>query len=88
MRPCSLLNVRYCNSAEEGVVKHRTYDPDTKTLKKHATDGDVEMDTVEKNIEGLAEQIIEEDAERRAQELLWHFTHIVDVPPLHLCYQI
>ena len=51
-------------------------------------DGDVEMDTVEKNIEGLAEQIIEEDAERRAQELVWHFTHIVDVPPLHLCYQI
>ena len=28
------------------------------------------MDTVEKNIEGLAEQIISEDAERRAQELV------------------
>lgn len=54
----------------EPIIKHRTYDPETKTLKKHATDGDVEMDTVEKNIEGLAELIIAEDAERRTQELV------------------
>jgi hypothetical protein len=27
-------------------------------------------DTVEKNVQGLAEQIIEEDAEKRAQELV------------------
>ncbi|KAI0685668.1 mRNA splicing factor [Cytidiella melzeri] len=56
----------------EGVIKHRTYDPDTKTLKKHVADGDVEMDTVEKNVDGLAERIIAEDAERRMQELDLH----------------
>ncbi|KAI0819082.1 mRNA splicing factor [Irpex lacteus] len=55
--------------AGEPVIKHRTYDPETKTLKKHVAEGDVEMDTVEKHIDGLAEQIIAEDAERRTQEL-------------------
>jgi ABC-type uncharacterized transport system ATPase subunit len=29
-------------------------------------------DAVEKNIEGLAEQIIQEDSEKRAQELVSH----------------
>lgn len=57
-------------SAGEPVIKHRTYDPETKTLKKHVAEGDVEMDTVEKHIDGLAEQIIAEDAERRTQELV------------------
>lgn len=33
-------------------------------------DEDVEMDTVEKNVEGLEEQIIQEDVERRAQDLV------------------
>ncbi|KAI0086140.1 mRNA splicing factor [Irpex rosettiformis] len=56
-------------SAVDSVITHRTYDPETRTLKKHATDGDVEMDTVEKNVDGLAEQIIKEDEERRIQEL-------------------
>jgi coiled-coil domain-containing protein 12 len=38
-------------------------------------------DTVEKNVEGLAEQIIKEDAEKRAQELVCiHF-----VPPANVC---
>lgn len=38
------------------------------------------MDTVEKNVEGLAEQIIKEDAERRAQDLVsprWSVAHPV-----------
>ncbi len=54
----------------EPVVKHRTYDPETKTLKKHAPDDDFDMDTVEKEVDGLAEQIIKEDEERRAQDLV------------------
>ena len=54
----------------EPVIKHRTFDPETKTLKKHAADEDVEMDTVEKQVDGLAERIIQEDEERRAQDLV------------------
>lgn len=54
----------------EPVIKHRTYDPEKKTLKKHSPDEDVEMDTVEKRVDGLAEQIIKEDEERRAQDLV------------------
>ena len=30
------------------------------------------MDTVEKNVEGLAEQVIKEDEEKRAEELVCH----------------
>lgn len=54
----------------EPLIKNRNFDPETRTLKKRG-DGDVEMeDTVEKDVEGLAEQIIKEDAEKRAQELV------------------
>lgn len=53
------------------MIKNRTFDPETRTLKKHAQSEDVDMeDTVEKKVEGLAESIIAEDAERRAQELV------------------
>lgn len=55
----------------EPLIKSRNFDPETRTLKKRGNDEDLEMeDTVEKNIEGLAEQIIKEDAEKRAQELV------------------
>jgi len=59
---------------EEGspqpFVKNRNYDPQTGTLRKRTRDEDVKMeDAVEKNVEGLAERIIYEDAEKRAQEL-------------------
>ncbi|KIY43508.1 mRNA splicing factor [Fistulina hepatica ATCC 64428] len=59
---------------EEMVIQHRNFDPETRKLKKHsqvvADDGDVQMsDTVEKEVEGMAEKIIAEDEERRAQEL-------------------
>ncbi|GJE96451.1 mRNA splicing factor [Phanerochaete sordida] len=57
---------------DEPIIKHRTFDPERRTLKKHTNDEDVEMDTVEKEVEGLAEKIIQEDAERRAQELDLH----------------
>ncbi|KAF9653073.1 mRNA splicing factor [Thelephora ganbajun] len=54
----------------EPFIKNRNFDPETRTLKKRGNDEDVEMeDTVERNVEGLAEQIIREDAEKRAQEL-------------------
>jgi len=58
--------------SDEPLIKHRTFDPETRTLKKRAKDEDIEMETVEKEIEGLAEKIIQEDAERRAQDLDLH----------------
>lgn len=58
------------HSQVESVVKHRTFDTETRTLKKHDRDEDVEMDTVENQVDGLAEKIIKEDEERRAQELV------------------
>ncbi|KAH9848905.1 mRNA splicing factor [Lenzites betulinus] len=55
---------------EAPVIKHRSFDPETRTLKKRGQEEDVEMeDTVEHQIEGLAEKIIAEDAARRAQDL-------------------
>ncbi|KAI0658798.1 mRNA splicing factor [Cubamyces menziesii] len=58
------------NVDAEPVVKHRSFDPTTRTLKKHTPDEDAQMeDTVEHQVEGLAEKIIAEDAERRAQDL-------------------
>ncbi|KAK0199005.1 mRNA splicing factor [Armillaria mellea] len=52
------------------IIKNRNFDPDSRTLKKRARQEDVEMeDTVEKNVEGIAENIIAEDEQRRAQEL-------------------
>ncbi|KAG8904511.1 hypothetical protein FRB99_001644 [Tulasnella sp. 403] len=46
----------------------RNFDPETRTLKKHVKYDELD-DTVEKNVEGLAERIIAEDEERRQQEL-------------------
>ncbi|EIN07197.1 mRNA splicing factor [Punctularia strigosozonata HHB-11173 SS5] len=52
------------------LVSHRNYDPATRTLRKHGRNGDTDIDdTVEKNVQGLAEKIVAEDEERRAQDL-------------------
>ncbi|GAA5896465.1 hypothetical protein JCM5296_000673 [Sporobolomyces johnsonii] len=52
---------------KSAVFKFRNYDPDTGTLRKHArTD---EEDTVEKQVEGLADQVIAQDEHTRAQDL-------------------
>ncbi|KAI0724988.1 cwf18 pre-mRNA splicing factor-domain-containing protein [Fomitopsis betulina] len=54
----------------ESVIKHRTFDPERRTLKKHTREDDEHMeDTVEKKVEGMAEAVIEEDQQRRAQDL-------------------
>jgi cwf18 pre-mRNA splicing factor len=50
-------------------LKQRNFDPETRTLRKRDPTDALE-DTVEKNVEGVAEQIIAEDAERRQQELV------------------
>lgn len=54
---------------EEGsVFKFRNYDPTTSTTKKHSLNS--EMDTVEKQVEGLTEKAIAADELLRAQELV------------------
>jgi len=54
-------------SEEEAPLKLRSFDPESRTLRKHAPED--EEDTVEKNVEGLAEQIIKEDEQKRAEDL-------------------
>ncbi|WWC65164.1 uncharacterized protein I303_107778 [Kwoniella dejecticola CBS 10117] len=50
------------------AFKQRNYDPETRTLRKRGQEDENE-DTVEKAVEGLAEQIIKEDEEKRKEEL-------------------
>jgi coiled-coil domain-containing protein 12 len=55
----------------EPIIKSRNFDPESRTLKKRTREDDAMMlDTVEKNVEGLAQKIILEDEHRRAQELV------------------
>lgn len=49
------------------VFRFRNYDPETGSARKHARLE--EKDTVEKQVEGLAEKVITEDEARRAEEL-------------------
>ncbi|KAG9012081.1 hypothetical protein FRB94_011777 [Tulasnella sp. JGI-2019a] len=57
------------NSSKEPFrFRQRNFDPETRTLRRHAKAGE-EEDTVEKQIAGVAEQIIAEDEERRKQDL-------------------
>lgn len=56
-------------SGEPFRFRQRNYDPQTRTLRKH-DNADDQDDTVEKNVEGLAERIIAEDEERRMQDLV------------------
>ncbi|KAI9571450.1 mRNA splicing factor, partial [Boletus coccyginus] len=57
--------------AEDGgsVLLNRNFDPETRTLRKHTQNGRLAQDTVERDVEGMAEKIIAEDEQRRAQEL-------------------
>ncbi|PAV23492.1 mRNA splicing factor [Pyrrhoderma noxium] len=59
------------DSEADGLpVSGRNFDPQTRTLKKrNQGDEDGAQDSVEKDISGLAEQIIAEDEQARAQEL-------------------
>lgn len=50
------------------ALKQRNYDPETRGFRKRET-GEEGEDTVEKAVEGLAEQIIKEDEEKRNEEL-------------------
>lgn len=53
------------------TFKQRNYDPTTRQMRKreNGADGEQDEDTVEKAVEGLAEQIIQEDEAKRQEEL-------------------
>ncbi|TFK76222.1 mRNA splicing factor [Pluteus cervinus] len=53
----------------DSILQPRNFDPASRTLKKHTADDVVMQDTVEKEVEGLAEAIIAEDEKQRAQDL-------------------
>ncbi|KAH7104045.1 mRNA splicing factor [Auriculariales sp. MPI-PUGE-AT-0066] len=56
--------------AEPMTLKHRNFDPDTRTQRKHTTNGaDAPEDTVEYAVAGLQERIIADDEARRDAEL-------------------
>jgi len=56
------------DAAKEPVLINRNFDPETRTLRKHQTN--VEMDdTLEANVKGLAEQIVADDEAKRSQDL-------------------
>ncbi|KAK4053038.1 hypothetical protein OIV83_001773 [Microbotryomycetes sp. JL201] len=57
------------NNADEDdqVFRFRNYDPETGQARKHARTDD--GDTVEQQVDGMAEQVIADDQVRRAQEL-------------------
>jgi coiled-coil domain-containing protein 12 len=50
-------------------LSNRNFDPQTRTLRKRQADVEME-DTLEHNVQGLAEQIIAEDEAKRAQDLV------------------
>ncbi|KAG8760714.1 hypothetical protein FRC14_002210 [Serendipita sp. 396] len=49
------------------VLSKRNFDPETRTLRK--TDGRANEDTIEKNVDGLVERILEADQQRQEAEL-------------------
>lgn len=55
-------------------MANRNFDPETRTLRKHQANVDME-DTLERNVRGLAERIIAEDEAKRAQDLVTFIFH-------------
>ncbi|KAF8627727.1 hypothetical protein AX15_004271 [Amanita polypyramis BW_CC] len=53
----------------QGILKTRNFDPETRTLRKRDRADETLQDTVEKDMAGLAEQIVADDEQRRKQEL-------------------
>ncbi|KAI6150674.1 mRNA splicing factor [Pisolithus tinctorius] len=51
------------------VLLNRNFDPETRTLRKHGLNGAITEDTLEEDVDGMAEKIIAEDEQQRAEEL-------------------
>ncbi|KAL4067725.1 cwf18 pre-mRNA splicing factor-domain-containing protein [Scleroderma citrinum] len=73
-RKARLLALRKRKEGEGGedggtLLLNRNFDPETRTLRKNIRNGAITEDTLEKDVEGMAEMLIEEDEKQRAQEL-------------------
>jgi len=56
-----------------GILSLRNFDPETRTLRKHAAAAnghDQDDDTIEKNVQGLAQTVLAADEARQAAELV------------------
>lgn len=51
------------------ILLSRNFDPETRTLRKNIRNGAITEDTLEKDVEGMAEKLIAEDEKQRTQEL-------------------
>ena len=57
--------------SRDSLIKNRNFDPESRTLRKlNPVNDQILQDSVEKNVDGLAEEIIEADKERRAHDLV------------------
>ncbi|KAH9981136.1 cwf18 pre-mRNA splicing factor-domain-containing protein [Lactifluus volemus] len=61
-------DVEDSNGEANDVLSNRNFDPQTRTLRKRQADTEME-DTVEKNVQGLAEHILVQDEAKRVQDL-------------------
>ncbi|KAG5338181.1 Coiled-coil domain-containing protein 12 [Termitomyces sp. T112] len=68
LRLAALRKRKAGDADDTSIVKNRNFDPESRTVRKR-NPLDPTEDTVENNVEGLAEKIIAEDEVRRAQEL-------------------
>ena len=57
------------------ILLNRNFDPETRTLRKNIRNGAITEDTLEKDVEGMAEKLIAEDEKQRAQELVYGTAH-------------
>jgi len=58
---------------EPPLFKNRNFDPETRTLRKAGQNSDLApQDTVEKDVDGLSQRILQDDEERRTKDLDIH----------------
>lgn len=73
---CGVLRLTEHKSRRSvGILSLRNFDPETRTLRKHAAAAtanghDEEDDTIEKNVQGLAQAVLAADEARQAAELV------------------
>jgi len=75
----SQYHLCFCNSSNvrsHFTFKQRNFDPETRQLRNRERD-DAGEDTVEKAVEGLAEDILREDEEKRKEELVRVFCSLI-----------
>jgi len=68
-RLAALRDRKAGHSGTIGILSLRNFDPDTRTLRKHDPTANSQEDTIEKNVQGLAQMVLVADEARQAAEL-------------------